>query len=95
MIRQRQKRCYLILLILPLLVCLIGMIGWEKYYDIEKEECLDSLTFKIEGGAAEENVIPFYSEEDNIYYLFLPSYTSTGNVMISFKGAQKAVFEDG
>lgn len=95
MIRKRQKRYYRLLLIIPLLICLIGMTCWEKYGDIEKEECVDSLTFKIIGGVVEETIVPFYSEEDNIYYLFLPAYANTGNVQISFKGAQMAVFEDG
>ncbi|MBP3476269.1 MAG: CotH kinase family protein [Lachnospiraceae bacterium] len=73
---------------------LVGLLyEKEQVLDVQSD-CIESLSFEVKEGAAEETIIPFYSQKDNMFYLFLPSYADTSNVRIYFEGAEKITFEE-
>ncbi len=92
MICIRKKEGFRFLLLILLLAMLFGFM-YEKKQSIEEEDCIRSLFFTIKESAAEETIIPFYSQQDDIYYLFLPSYADMESVYIDFAGAEKIIFE--
>lgn len=94
MIRVSRKGGCRILLLILLLVLLAGFIFEKEQYLTSEGNCILSLAFVVKKGAAEETVIPFYSEREETYYLFLPSYADTADVSIYFEGADWVVFED-
>lgn len=90
---SRKGGCRILLLIL-LLVLLAGFMFEKEQYLTSEGNCILSLAFVVKKGATEETIIPFYSESDDTYYLFLPSYSDTADVSIYFEGADRVVFED-
>lgn len=90
---SRKGGCRILLLIL-LLVLLAGFIFGKEQYLTSEGNCVLSMAFVVKKGAAEETIIPFYSEREDTYYLFLPSYADTADVSIYFEGADWVVFED-
>ncbi len=90
-----RKRVCRVVLLIPLLLALYGLLREQEDIVAVQGDCLASLLFIIEEGAAEKTVLPFYSQEEDIYYLFLPAYADVGNVQISFEGAEKVSFQEG
>lgn len=94
MVYKRKKEICCILLLILLIIILLGfMYGKEKILS-NRGECLESLAFIVKAENAEETIHPFYSEEDNVYYLFLPTYSNMADVIISFEGAEKVIFKE-
>ena len=94
MIRISRKGGCRILLLILLLVLSAGFIFKTEQYLTGEENCILSLAFVVKKGAAKETIIPFYSESEDRYYLFLPSYSDMADVSIYFEGADRVVFED-
>lgn len=94
MIYARKKGGYRILLLIILLVMAVRLLSEKEQFLSERESAAESLFFVVKEGAAEEMIKPFYSEEDDRYYLFLPSYADTANVSIHFQGAEKVIFDE-
>lgn len=90
---SRKGGCRILLLIL-LLVLLAGFIFEKEQYLTSEGNCVQSMAFVVKKGAAEEIIIPFYSKSEDIYYLFLPSYSDMTDVSIHFDGVDRVVFED-
>lgn len=90
---SRKEGCRILLLIL-LLVLLAGFIFGKEQYLTSEGNCVLSMAFVVKKGAAEETIVPFYSEREDTCYLFLPSYADTADVSIYFEGADRVVFED-
>lgn len=90
--KRRKTRRFLILCVL--IIALFGIVyGKDRlltYYGSGKE----SLSFLIEG-EHEEVLLPFYSEQEDIYYMFLPSYANLSKISIYFDGLRKVVLESG
>lgn len=89
---SRKGGCRILLLILLLIILADFMLEKERYLG-DKGNCIQSLSFVIEEGTVKEVLIPFYSESENTYYLFLPSYSNAANVSLYFEGADKVIFE--
>lgn len=61
MIRIRKKGGYRILLLIPLLAILFGFILEKERFLADENDCIESLSFAVKEGAAEEIIMPFYS----------------------------------
>lgn len=94
MICIRKKGNYRILLLMLLVVILFGFIFQQGQFLVGKGDCIESLSFALKQGAAEETIIPFFSQENDTYYLFLPSYADMANVSVYFDGAEKVIFNE-
>lgn len=89
---SRKGGCRILLLVVFLVILTTYLLKKEQYLGNEGD-CIQSLSFIVEEGAVEEVLIPFYSESEDIYYLFLPSYSNAANVSLYFEGADKVIFE--
>jgi hypothetical protein len=94
MSRSKTRVEYRLLLILPLLLILLFLTYGREHLMSAQEEWADSMEFVVKQSAAEEKLLPFYSEKDALYYLFLPSYADLSNVRVYFEGADRIVFEE-
>jgi hypothetical protein len=90
-----EKRACLIGLVIILTVLVIAIVGRSEWFLDHEGDSFSTLAFVDSEETVEEKLIPYYSEENNIYYLFLPSYANQQNVTIYFEGAKEAVFRTG
>ena len=89
---SRKGGCRILLLVVLLVILTTYLVKKEQHLGNEGN-CIQSLNFIVEEGVVEEVLIPFYSESEDIYYLFLPSYSNAANVRLYFEGADKVIFE--
>lgn len=92
MVHIRKKGDYRIPLLMLLVVILFGFIFEQGQFTTGKKDCIESLSFVVKQGPAEEAIIPFYNQENDTYYLFLPFYVNMTNVSVYFEGAEKVIF---
>ncbi|MDE6405566.1 MAG: hypothetical protein K2M20_07945, partial [Lachnospiraceae bacterium] len=86
------------MLLACLLLLIVVTVVWERTEKKRTEytgDCMDSLYFKVRADMSQQELRCYWDEEEQIHYLFLPSYANTGSVTISFAGAERVFFADG
>lgn len=93
------KRIVLCVSLLGMLLLMIGggALGNRRPYVEALTDSAEGFVFRVNGtgGKLEETIHCFYREEDGIHYLFLPSYTTMGNVAVDSDGADYIRFAGG
>lgn len=91
---KKKREVYCILLLVLLIIMVLGFTHGKEKLLSNRGECLESLSFTIKEEAAKETIHPFYSKENNVYYLFLPTYSNMADVTIYFEGAETVIFKE-
>lgn len=87
-----RRKIYRILLVALLLIVLFEVTYGKEQFLTNQEEGYESISFVVKG-KIEETIPPFYSKEDDTYYLFLPAYANMADVEVHFAGAKKLLLE--
>lgn len=94
----RMKRRGILGLLLVFLIVVVVFIEKNEYDRIQRDgDYMENLSFVLGNSMSEQRIFCFTDQAENVSYLFLPSYAKSGDVKISFAGAEKVVFagEDG
>jgi hypothetical protein len=92
---KAKKRVILLFLATILTALVIVIVGRSEWLLDNAGESFSTLAFLDRQTGEEEKIIPYYSEVQDAYYLFLPSYADQGKVSIYFEGATNASFQNG
>ena len=90
----RVRRRGILGLLVILLTAAVIFIEKSEYDRIQRTgDYMENLCFVLGNSRSEQKIFCFTDREEETNYLFLPSYADSGDVKISFAGAQKVIFE--
>ena len=79
-----QKRIWISVAVLTVIIAAAAVIVFSLHL---RSDNLCPLSFTVSSGATEREISAYYSRENGIYYVFLPSYADLENTHISTGGA--------
>lgn len=89
----RIKRRGILGLLLVVLIAIVVFTEKSEYDRIHRDgDYMENLCFVLGNSASEQRIYCFEDEKEKTNYLFLPAYAKSGNVKISFAGAEQVVF---
>lgn len=89
----RMKRRVILGLLLVFLIAVVMFMEKHEYDRIQRDgDYMENLCFILGNSMSEQQIFCFTDKEENVSYLFLPSYAKASDVKISFAGAEKVVF---
>lgn len=92
----RMKRRVILGLLLVFLIAVVVFMEKNEYDRIQRNgDYMENLCFVLSNSVSEQQIFCFTDIEENVSYLFLPSYAKASDVKISFAGAEKVVFAGG
>ena len=94
--RHIKKQRWPLWAFMILFLVMIGIGEWSERYRIEDvENCMESLSFTVKNGRSEQWIRCFTDEDEQISYLFLPTYANMSSVAVDFGGADRVTVGQG
>lgn len=93
MMTYRVRKRGILILFVVFLTIVVALIERDEYNRIQRDgSYMETLSFILSNSVSEQTIACFTDQSEQISYLFLPSYADTGDVKISFAGADSVIF---
>lgn len=90
---NRMRRRGILVFLVVFLAAVVVFMERNEYDRVQKDgSYMKTLRFILGNSASEQTIACFMDQEEQVSYLFLPTYAKPDNVKISFSGAESVVF---
>lgn len=90
---MRNRRRGILVFLAVFLIVIVALMQKKEYSQIQKNgEYIKNLRFVLGNSSSEQEIFCFTDKEEQVLYLFLPSYAERDAVRIFFAGAERVVF---